>query len=458
MYKKRWTALKTIAAFGMTASICMAALPDRGAVAHAEKAVVSSSTPLFGTVAAPAAKPSWSVPLAKFEVNGMSETRAVAEEGRVFALAAGGKLAAYDGASGRKLWTYGESLQPLLTYDQGIVYGLTKDGSIFAVGTNGGKKWTAAIHADNANNAIGISPVGDTIYVTQNLTLYALDRASGKLRWKTAETEGMYEAGLGGITEADGVVLRTYLVQGALSSLQINAYDKATGKQLWNRFHQSAPLAVKNGLIYSVVDNYMTGSDDPIRKSLSIAVLGLRTGALKGTREYSWTATPATPGLYSFGGANGSAFLDGSDLYVYQDQAVAKYDFDAYVQGGKPVQRWAAPDNKTLQPMYSVHGGRLLYQNVNTGGISVLKLANGQISGFPNGVQPVQTDLYGNGLFVARADGTLDAYDFATFKPAFTVKTPSRDFGPTLKSGNMVYIRSGGTLYAVKLPANLTAK
>ncbi|QHW32411.1 PQQ-like beta-propeller repeat protein [Paenibacillus rhizovicinus] len=452
MKRSRWISLKTMAALGMTTAIAITAVPKGQAVVHAEQAVVSTSTGLYGTVTAPAAKPLWSVPLTKFDQYGTSVTTAIAEEGRVFALIADGQLAAYDGPSGRKLWKYGAGLKPLLTYNQGVVYGLTKDGSIYAVGTDGSKKWTAAIHADKA---VSINPVGDTIYVTQDLTLFALDRATGKLRWKTAETEAMYEAGLTDVTETDGIVLRTYMVQGALSSTQINAYDKKTGKQLWTRFHQNSPLAVKDGVVYSVVDVSMPSDDVPFHRNLSIAVLNLKTGALKGTRVYEWTIAPDSPGRYSYGGANGSAFLDGSDLYIYQDQAVAKYDFNAYAAGGKPVQRWSAPNAADFQPLYKAHNGRLLYQNSNTHNFAVLKLANGQISGFPNGIQPVQTDLYGNGLFVARADGTLDAYDFAAFKPAFSVKTGSGSFEPTLKSGNMIFIRSGGSLYAVKLPANL---
>ena len=122
----------------------------------------------------------------------------------------------------------------------------------------------------------------------------------------------------------------------------------------------------------------MTGDNDPVAKRLRIAALSLKTGAKKGERAYAWTNTPATPGQYQFGGASGSAFLDGNDLYIYQDQAVAKYDFAAYGANGKPAQRWAAPNGRDYQPLYTVHGGRLLYQNNHDNGIGVLKTANGQ--------------------------------------------------------------------------------
>ncbi|NBD25288.1 outer membrane protein assembly factor BamB family protein [Paenibacillus glycinis] len=453
MRKKRRSTPITAAALSVAAAIAFAFPPAGPTVAHAERPVLSSSTPIYGaSVPAPAVKPLWQVRLAQFEQDGRPFTSAIAEEGRVFALADGGQLAAYDGASGRKLWTYGAALKPLLAYGQGVLYGLTKDGAVYAVGTNGGKKWTAPIRADKAES---IAPVGDTVYVTQNLTLFALDRATGKLLWKTMETAPQYEGGLNGVTETDGVVLRSYAVQGALSSTQINAYDKKTGKQLWTSFRQLAPLAVRDGLVYSVIDEYMVGDNDPANKRLRIAALSLKSGAKKGERVYAWTNTLATPGQYQFGGASGSAFLYGNDLYIYQDQAVAKYDFAAYSANGKPAQRWASPNARDYQPLYAVDGGRLLYQNIHDNGIGVLKTANGQFAEFPNGVQPVQTDLYGKGLYVARADGTLDAYDFASFKPVFSVKLGSRAFEATLQSGGMIYIRSGGTLYGVKLPASL---
>ncbi|MFC4812225.1 PQQ-binding-like beta-propeller repeat protein [Paenibacillus sp. GCM10023250] len=444
---------RTTAALGLAAAIIFGALPGGLPAAYAEQPVVSSATPVYGPqTSAPVVKPAWQLPLAKFQQDGRTFTAALAEEGHIFALVTGGQLAAYDGATGKRLWKYGAGLKPLLTYDRGVVYGLAKDGSVYAVGTNGAKKWTAGIRADQAAS---IEPVGDTVYVTQNLTLFALDRATGRLRWKTAETGGEYEAGMTGVTESGGVALRSYMVQGALSSSQINAYDAKTGKRLWTAFRQSAPLAVKDGLVYSVMDTFMVGDNDSVNKSLHIAALNLKTGAKKGERVYKWTTQPEIPGQYRFGGANGSAFLDGNDLYVYQDHAVAKYDFAAYAADGKPVQRWAAPNGRDYQPLYRVYGGRLLYQDVHDHGILALKTANGQLVRYPGGVQPVQTDLFGNGLYVARADGTLDAYDFAALKPSFTVKLGSRAFEPTLKSGALAYIRAGGMLYAVKLPAGL---
>ena len=197
MQTKRRFVIKSFAALGLAAAIAMTSLPAGGSPAHAESSVLTSSTPIYGAVSAPAAKPLWQVKLARFEQEGRALTSAIAEEGRVFALADGGQLAAYDGASGRKLWTSGAALEPLLVYGQGVLYGLTKDGSIYAIGTNGSKKWTAPIRADKAES---IAPVGDTVYVTKNLSSSRwTGRPAGS--WKTTETAPRYEGGLSGVTE-----------------------------------------------------------------------------------------------------------------------------------------------------------------------------------------------------------------------------------------------------------------
>lgn len=85
----------------------------------------------------------------------------------------------------------------------------------------------------------------------------------------------------------------------------------------------------------------------------------------------------------------------------------------------------------------------------------MMKTANGGFLRTAYGVKVVQTDLYGNGLYMGLSDGTLKAYDYTTLKPVFAVKTGAGNFEPTLKSGSMLYVRSGGKLLAVKLPANL---
>jgi len=446
-------ATKRIFTTGAAILLFGAAVQGTAAPALADKPVLSNSTSVGNEQEAPQVKAAWSIQLAKLAEGGGDRTVAIAEEGRVFALMDGGRLAAYEGTTGKRLWTYGKSLKPLMVYEQSTIYGLAGDGSIYAVTADGTRKWESPIGAKDAN---GIDIIGDTVYVTNNLVFYALDRATGKLRWKVAEKkEDSYIGGYTSVTESEGVVLREYYVEGVHSSNQINAYDKKTGKRLWTYSDIYSVLTVRGGLVYAFMDMFMREDYESGSKSLHIAVLDLRTGKMMEHREYKWTIQQDSASPYHFGGAYGSALVDGNALYLFQDYMVAQYDLAAYKPDGNPVKRWKAPDPEQFYPLYIVHQGRLLYQNQHDNAIGLLKTVNGGFIRTPAGRTVVQTDLYGNGLYLGLADGTLIGYDFATFKPVFRFNAGTRDFRPTLKSGSMLYVQAGGKLTAVKLPATL---
>ncbi|WP_187433955.1 PQQ-binding-like beta-propeller repeat protein [Paenibacillus methanolicus] len=417
----------------------------------AEQPVLSQSSSIAVETVAQA-KPAWSIPLATFSESGWTRTAAIAEEGRVFALIGSGQLAAYDGANGKRLWTFGKSLKPLLTYDQGMIYGLAADGSVYAVTSDGTRKWASAI---GAKEAVRITVTGDTVYVMQNLVFYALEKATGNLRWKVVKkVEEYYLAGYPEVWETQDVVLRKYYVDGVHSSNQINAFDKTTGKMLWSSPDIYDLLDIRESRIYVTPDLFMR--DDLSSSYVTILALEVKTGKITQQRVYKWTpqATPQNPS--GSGGNRGTAFIDGDALYIYQDNIIAQYDFADYQPDSKPVKRWNSPDPNQYFPLYKLHQGRLLYQNQHDNVIGMLKTANGGFLRTTYGVNVVQTDLYGNGLYLGLADGTLKAYDYITLKPVFSVKAGAGNFESTLKSGSMLYVRSGGKMLAVKLPANLT--
>ncbi|MFC4101558.1 outer membrane protein assembly factor BamB family protein [Paenibacillus xanthanilyticus] len=417
----------------------------------AEQPVLSRSSAI-GVETITQAKPAWSIPLATFSESGWPRTAAIAEEGRVFALIGSGQLAAYDGTSGKRLWTFGHSLKPLLTYDQGMIYGLAADGSIYAVTSGGTRKWASAIGAKRAER---ITVTGDTVYVMQNLVFYALEKATGKLRWKVVKkAEEYYLAGYPEVWETPDVVLRKYYVDGVHSSSQINAFDKKTGKMLWWSPDIYDVLDRRENLVYVTPDLFMR--DDLSISYVSIYALDVKTGKIMQQREYKWKPQVTSQNPSGLGGNRGTAFIDGDALYIFQDDIVAQYDFAAYKPDNQPVKRWNAPDPNQYFPLYKLHEGRLLYQNQHDNSIGMMKTANGGFLRTTYGVNVVQTDLYGNGLYLGLADGTLKAYDYTTTKPVFSIRAGDGNFEPTLKSGSMLYVRSGGMLLAVKLPASLT--
>lgn len=67
--------------------------------------------------------------------------------------------------------------------------------------------------------------------------------------------------------------------------------------------------------------------DDAVNRNVKISVFNVKTGELKGERLYKWTDTENKDGAFTFGGVNGTAFLDGNDFYIFQGKKLVKYDF-----------------------------------------------------------------------------------------------------------------------------------
>ncbi|MEC0236427.1 PQQ-binding-like beta-propeller repeat protein [Paenibacillus kribbensis] len=420
--------------------------------ASAEQSAVSMSSGAYSSsIQAPVIKPSWSFPVIPIDRNQYSEQAvAVAENGKVFAIDANHRLVALEGSSGRKLWQYGDQLTPVLIHSNGTIYGMTQNGSIYAVTESGKKVWTTSLGFTKADH---IYRIGSTVYITQSEQTAAVDAASGKLKWKISEDKDSYH-GLNNLMETDGVLIRNYNVQGSLTSEQINAYDAKTGKKLWESFRNSFPLAVKDGVVYSLANTFMM-DDDPVNRKVTISQYDLKTGESKGDRQYRWTEAENKDGTFQSGGIYGSAFLYGKDLYVFQGKALASYDFWNYKPDSKPARKWSQNGYDQLIPLYSIHEGRVFYQDFNTNGLTAMKLASGQFIHYDGDNPILQADVFGKGVYIGQSDGVFHGYDLMTLKTAFTVNTGSRSFGPTLKSGGMIFIQSGNRLLAVKLPASL---
>lgn len=422
-------------------------------VISAEQAVISTSNPYYNEVKAPILAPVWSAPLVILKEGRITEQNvtALAENGKVFALLRNEKLAALNAATGKKMWEFGNALAPLFTYSNGFIYGLTQSGSLYAVNEAGKKAWSAAVGLPKATS---IQRLGTTIYVTQESQLVAVDAVNGKIKWKAAVESNNF-TGLSNLMETDGVIIRSYLSQGALTTAGLAAYDSLTGKKLWDHTRQWWPLAVKDGLLYSIT-NMLMMDDDAVNRNVKVSVFNVKTGELKGERLYKWTDTENKDGVFSYGGVNGTAFLDGNDFYIFQGSKFVKYDFWNYSADGKPIQTWASMIREKDIPLNQVYQQRMLFQNYDKGTISALKLGTGQLVDLNIGENPViQTDLFGNVVYSGQSDGLFHAYDMLTLKPIFTVNTGSRNFAPSLKTGSMLMIRTNNKLLAIKLPSSI---
>ncbi|MWV45847.1 PQQ-binding-like beta-propeller repeat protein [Paenibacillus sp. HJL G12] len=426
---------------GAVSAIAAAMLCGAGSVpvTHADAPAVSYGSSFGEKIKAPLQKSLWTAAVDP----GSNGT--VTDDGRILSFS-GKKLVALNLATGKTSFTYGSGLKPSIQYVNGSAYGITENGSVYALNVKTGKAiWQTAAGLSDSNSPVVI---GNTVYVTKKNAIIALEAATGKQRWKAAEDQADYGGNI--CMESDGVLLVSYTISGAYSYSQLNAFDTSTGKILWKAGKREAPIAVRDGLVYSKVEYSMFDevSDIP---SLTYSVLNAKTGKEVGTRVYSW-AHSSTPTQ----GVSGSTLLINNDFYLTTENAIQKYDFSHYEKDGKPVQKWAKPYNSGWLTG-SVHAGRLFFIDYSANRITGMKLADGQEVSWGADNPPVQTDIYGNGVYIGQSDGVFHGYNLQTTAPAFTVNTGARNYGPTLRSGNTLIIQAKdtGKLIAVAVPKAL---
>lgn len=396
----------------------------------------------------PFVKPAWTVkvdPLDKFKTN---PNRAVTGEGKVFTFN-GEKLIAVNVQTGKTIWSYGAKLQPLVTYEDGVVFGAEGDGAIYAISASTGKRlWQSSV---KINNPSTIQVVGETTYVLNHNETHGIHTKTGKKLWTHNEPDS--HIGSDSIIESGNVVLRSYLIHGIFSSpSQLDAFDKKTGKELWKKFSQGAPIKIEGGLVYSMQDIY--NGEVPERK-VYVNVFNLKTGVLKGSRIYRWSLEEGPQTAYQFGGP---AYLDGNDFYIHQNGILAKYDFNAYKPNGKPAAALIdLAADRDYTPLSKVHRGRILYHNHKYDSLAAIKnkANSGYIFHWNGDNFTAQTDIYGKGVYLAQTDGILHAFDFDSNRPLFRVKTETRSYGQTLKEGGSLIIQADGKLIGVQLPPAL---
>ncbi|GAB1154988.1 hypothetical protein YWY31_10130 [Paenibacillus illinoisensis] len=444
---------------GLTAAIIavsggFSAMPSQALAEKADISIYNWNS--YSNLTVPERKPSWTVKVDSYTDQNESYQgqQAVAEDGKVFAFS-NRKLVALDAATGKQLWAYGKDLTASIVYDNGVLYGLTSSHKPYAVNAKTGKAvWQSGTSTwvDTRERTEALIPTADTLYVIKGSTTYAFDRKTGKLRWKVDEAlaEGN---GTAYLQESDGVVLRTFFVQGALTSVQLNAYDKKTGKKLWSEFGQGEALQIRNGLVYSV--DYYTPllqdyESDPDRK-VQVNVFNLKTGARKGSMDFTWKMSGDPP--YERG--QGSVLANDGKIYIEQAGRIAEYELSTYKNGDAPTRTFQPPGGVSGE-LVAVVQERLIYRDsVTDSELKGVKLVNGSAVQW-NGDAPVsQVSIYGKGIYRAQRNGTLLGINMLTSQPVFRVKTGADLHEATLKTGSMIIAQAEGKLIGVKLPASL---
>ncbi|MGO4547221.1 PQQ-binding-like beta-propeller repeat protein [Paenibacillus sp. 2TAB23] len=442
----------TLAASALLIAFQIGLTPDNIGISqvYAEKPVISFNTGNPG-IQTPFVQPSWSVKVDNWYSFYTSSDLITTAEGKVFTFR-DQKLIALNAQTGKTIWTFNDHVYSLFVYHEGVIYGNLIGGDLFALSASSGKKlWQSSVKIERPN---AIEAFGDTLYALIDNYTFAVHVKTGKQLWvnsgsqdTTEPKEAYYTSS--GMMDAGDILLRAItLNEPTQTTRQLHAIDKKTGKTLWNMNNQDAPFKIEGGLAYSIIYNNQPIVDDAER-SITVNVINVKTGQIKGSRDYRWNVTTDSYNEY---GGNAPHYLNGNDFYIHQNGIIARYDFKNYKPGGKPLQTYGEPSYNQGSPLYKVHRGRILFRTRQDSLFSI-KTVNGQDMSWTGDNPSALTAIYGKGVYLAQTDGILHAIDFDSGKPQFRVKTGARQYDQILKEDGFLIIQTPGKLIGVKLPS-----
>lgn len=284
---------------------------------------------------------------------------AVVAGGALYVGADDGTVRAFDAKTGQPRWSFTRTVgvsarfgldgyvaisgdTALVTSDSGAVYAL--------VAASGKQRWVYAL--TTADTHVYTTPAvgGGLVYVASagpNSSLYALDIASGKVRWSAEQAGGF---------DGQPLLVGQTLYVGANLADTFHAYDAQTGASLWsfNTTSQAHTLpAVGADLIY-------VGSQDATVDAISAS-----------THTLAWKFQTAGNAPVALIGTGAAPTLDGQTLYVGCQGGIV-YALDA--ASGKP--RWQVALNSAIDAPPTVVAGTV-FATTEAGDVVALRASDG---------------------------------------------------------------------------------
>lgn len=367
--------------------------------------------------------------------------------GKVFMLQKG-QLLAINVQSGKVMWKYGSKLRTPLLYQDGVAYVTSEAGTIYAVNAATGKnKWSTSEKSKGVRKLV----IDKDQLFANNGDIQAYNLKDGKLQWRDSLKESLFEP----FMIEGNLVLVQNSESGAYMYNILHAFDRTTGKELWNSMAHSLPIAAGDGTLIS--QREATLAD--LLPLTTLDHLDVKTGKLVKTVEYNPNHqdlnNPVMGSGYMLSG--GKAWTIGDRIYIIGEKGVFGYPMNvdpatiirdnySYVSIGLNLEYAAGP-----------YDGRILFSKGQS--IYGVKMADKSVIEYSGISNPIaRFDLLGHGMYVAQTDGKLIAIDLISTKPIMQFRTSERVFGPTLLESGMVIVQSKGKLTAFKEPQALKMK
>lgn len=362
---------------------------------------------------------------------------AVAGEGKVY-LIQQGQLLALNAQTGKRVWKYGAKLAAPLLYQDGVIYASSQAGTLYAVNAATGKnKWNSSAPSKTPYQLL----IDQDQLFAVNGDIQAYNLKDGKLQWKDDYSEKLYLP----IQVQGDLVLAEDSVSGAYSYELLHAFDRKTGKQLWEADNHALPIAAGNGTLRS----QQTSNLMHMVALTTVDTLDAKTGKVLKSVEYN----PENINPDEVLSSGGKAWIIGKQLYISNGNLLYSYPADADPAKSAKTTYSAASSGNSLLYAAGPYDGRILYSDGQS--VYGVKTTNGQGLTYFAGAYIARFDLLGHGMYLARTDGQLVAVNLLTGAQVLQLKTTGRAFGPTLLENGMIIVQSKGQVTAFKEPAVL---
>lgn len=388
--------------------------------------------------AAPAAKIIWSSTMdLQADESAMSRGSAVAGGGKVYIIQQG-QLLALNAQTGKRVWKYGAKLTPPLLYQDGLIYASSQAGTIYAINAATGKNnWSSSVPSKAPYQLL--IDQNQLFAVNGDIQVYNLK--DGKLQWRDNYSEKLYLP----VQVQGDLVFAEDSVSGAYSYELLHAFDRKTGKQLWEADNHALPIDVGSGTLRS----QRTANLIELVPLTTVDTLDAKTGKVLKSVEYNPGNINPDEALSS----GGKAWISGNQLYINDGNTVYCYQADADPDKTAKITYSAAGGGSALMYAAGPYDGRVLFSDGES--VYGVKTTNRYGVAYYGGASIARFDLLGHGMYLARTDGQLVAVNLLTGALVLQLKTSGRVFGPTLLENGMIIVQSKGKVTAFKEPAVL---
>ncbi|MCQ6559305.1 outer membrane protein assembly factor BamB family protein [Paenibacillus mendelii] len=417
-----------------TAPAAMAAVSPAPVKAEAASGAVKSLQPI------------WSVPTDSSVKTGDygDEGRTVIEPFKGMAITLKeGQMIALHAKTGERMWKFGAKLLPYFTMGHDSVYAITQGGSLVSVTLQGKLRWSVPTGTFALGDKVVL--LENMLYVLRSRSMQAFDTRTGKLLWKSVVPNGTSTPV--NLTSWNDTLIGTRWGQGAITTLQLFALDKRTGKKLWTLNGQNLPISYWDGSgLFTQTQDITMGAAE---RKLTFRVVDLLTGKILKTREYRHT--PVNMEGFHF---LPRAVLEGNTLYIFWGDEIAAYDMLDESENPKPLRTFAQP--KDEYPTGMIKYDQFIMKNDRLGRNSAIRTASGEHIQWDEQRAPrYEADIIGRGLYEKYENGQLKAYDLRNGQLVFTAATGSGKIGKVLRTGPYLVVEKDGRVLGYKIPEQL---